>query len=67
MTFAVGMNEDLLRTDIEINVTFFIVLSVANLTMATHIISKVTVIVTLILDNYCSVRVWLCPQRKLFI
>lgn len=62
-----GMDEDLLRTEIEINVTFFIVLPVPDLTMATQIISQVTVTVTLVLDNYCSVRVWLCPQRELFI
>lgn len=50
-----------LRTEIEINVTFFIVLPVPDLTMPTDITAQVTVTVTLVLDNYCSVRVWLCP------
>lgn len=49
MALAAGTKEEFLKTETEMNVTFLIKLPVADLTVATHVISWVTMTVTLLM------------------
>lgn len=58
------MDKDFLRTEIEVNVTFLIILPVPDQPWSPISFLRSTLAVILALDNYCSVRVLLYPSKR---